>query len=110
MRPQECMRLQGIGRRRLDKASPNKVREMVGNSMHVGTVSAVIRTAFKAMRNMTIYKQEVQAMAAKKLDDHVSPELDPKMAEPIKIAASLSQVHFQNFRLRRRASAIGSSH
>ena len=50
MRPQECMRIQGIGRRKLDKASPNKVREMVGNSMHVGTVSAVIRTAFKAMK------------------------------------------------------------
>ena len=43
MRPHECMRVQGIGYRRVGGLGANKIREMVGNSMHVGTVAAVVR-------------------------------------------------------------------
>ena len=57
------MRFQGIGNRNLEGPSPNKVREMVGNSMHVGTVSAVIRAVFQILEGFDscAYDEETAA-------------------------------------------------
>ena len=76
MRPQECLRVQGIGRRNLHGIPPNKIREMVGNSMHVGTVSAVVRAAFKTLKSFEMSEKIDTRNAAKgciaKRADYVS--------------------------------------
>ena len=103
MRPQECMRVQGIGKRNLHGIAPNKVREMVGNSMHVDTVSAIVRAAFQTMKSFELFHS-----SDKKVGER---ELDQKRMDPVSIAAAttnqgidpggVQQLHYQNFRLRK---------
>ena len=69
--------------------------------MHVGTVSAVIRIAFKAMKNMEFNHEEDREAMATRLDDPASSVPETQRVNPPVSKTSLAQLHFQSFRLRR---------
>ena len=54
----ECLRVQGISNRKFVGVTDNRIREMVGNSMCVATVSAVVKAAFRRVRDMQIIHDE----------------------------------------------------
>ena len=103
MRPHECLRFQGIRRRRLHGLSPNKIREMIGNYMHVGTVSAIVRSAFKLMKDSVLCDSESNICMLRQsipvLDEPESASNSKNL--PSKTGGAIRQLHFQNFRVRK---------
>ena len=80
----ECMRVQGIGYRRVGGLGANKIREMVGNSMHVGTVAAVVRLLIQMTVGFDIEPHNYlhhQKACALRLGESASTEPNPQSSK-----------------------------
>ena len=58
------MRLQGISNRKFVGAPDHRIREMIGNSMCVATVSAVVKAAFRRVRDMHVIHDDPDTATA----------------------------------------------
>ena len=76
---------------------------MVGNSMHVGTVSAVVRAALKTLKSFEMSEKldtrNIARGCIARRADHVS--VAAAEIEGIQDTGGMHQLHYQNFRLRK---------
>ena len=60
----ECLRIQGISKRKFVGVPDHRIREMVGNSMCVATVSAVVKAVFRRVRDMHVVHDDPDTVPA----------------------------------------------
>jgi len=78
----ECLRIQGISKRKFVGVPDHRIREMVGNSMCVPTVSAVVKAAFRRLKHMHVVHDESNtAVAMQSLPSRTSKGERPVVLE-----------------------------